>query len=59
MIIGNVDDPRPATDLKTAESDGIARIQLALGEAATLLGVRHGCGERYRAQQNCVPGVEV
>ncbi len=59
MIVGNVDDPRPATDLKTAKSDGVARIQLALGEAATLLGIRHGCRERYRAQQNRVPGVEV
>jgi hypothetical protein len=59
VIIGDVDDPRPATDLKTAERDGIARIQLALGEAATLLGIHDGRCERHRAQQDRVTGVEV
>jgi hypothetical protein len=54
MVVGDVDDPGPPADLKTANGNNVPGIQLSLGEATALLGIRHRHRERGRAQQDQV-----
>jgi hypothetical protein len=54
MIIANVDHPSALADRQTAQGDDVAGIELALGGALALLGIRHGHRERGHAEENRV-----
>ena len=59
MVVGDVDDPGAPADRKAAKGDGVAGIELALGKAEALVGIRDRHRQRGCTQKNRVASAAV